>query len=253
MSATNLTLPTVVLVHAAWADASSWNQVIPPLQRKGLHVVAVQIPLTSLSDDVAAVRAVLKRVSGPIVVVGHSYGGAVITAAGSGNLNVKALVYIAAMAPDDGETVGELLHRAAPHPSAPPLVPDEDGFLWMSAKGFANAVAHESSADDALLMAATQKPISVKCVQEQMTKPAWREKRSWFLVARRDRMIAPETQEFMAHRAGSKSLQLEVDHTPLTSAPDQVVAVIAEAVDAVVHDGFVHPQTIGRHSSKSSL
>jgi pimeloyl-ACP methyl ester carboxylesterase len=244
MTQTNLSVPTVVLVHAAWADASSWNKVIPPLQRNPMPVVAVQIPLTSLSDDVATVRRTLKKVSGPVVLVGHSYGGAVITAAASGNPNVKALVYIAAMAPDEGETVGELLHRAAPHASAPGLVPDEDGFLWMSAKGFADAVAHESSADDALLMAATQKPIAIKCVQEQMTKPAWKEKPSWFLLAERDRMIAPETQRFMAHRTGGHILAMEVDHTPLASAPDRVVAIITEAVDAVSHEAVPDPQRI---------
>ena len=245
MTETNLSVATVVLVHAAWADASSWNKIIPPLQRRGLQAVAVQIPLSSLSDDAATLRRFLKRVSGPVVLVGHSYGGAVITAAGSGNPNVKALVYIAAMAPDEGETVGELLHRAAPHASAPALVPDEDGFLWMSAKGFADAVAHESSADDALLMAATQKPIAIKCVQEQMTKPAWKEKPSWFLVAERDRMIAPETQRFMAHRTGGRILAMEVDHTPLASAPDRVVAIITDAVDAVLQEAVPDPQRIG--------
>jgi pimeloyl-ACP methyl ester carboxylesterase len=233
MTKSNLKVPTVVLVHAAWADASSWNKVISPLQRKGMPVVAVQIPLTSLFDDGTSVRRALKRVNGPIVLVGHSYGGAVITAAGSGNPNVKALVYIAAMAPDEGETVGQLLHRAAASPSAPALVPDEDGFLWMSAKGFADAVAHESSLDDALLMAATQKPIAIKCVEEQMTKPAWKEKPSWFLVAERDRIIAPETQRFMAHRAGGHVRVMELDHTPLASSPDQVVVIITEAVDGV--------------------
>jgi pimeloyl-ACP methyl ester carboxylesterase len=241
MTQTNPPVPTVVLVHAAWADASSWNRIIPPLQRKGLPAVAVQIPLTSLSDDAATLQRFLKRVSGPVVLVGHSYGGAVITAAGRGNPDVKALVYIAAMAPDEGETVGELLHRAAPHGNAPALVPDEDGFLWMSAKGFAEAVAQESSADDALLMAATQKPIAMPCVQQQMTKPAWKEKRSWFLVAERDRMIAPETQRFMAHRAGGQTLAMEVDHTPLASAPDRVVATITQAVDAVLHEAVADP------------
>src|SRR5215471_12340435 len=237
MTQTNLPAATVVLVHAAWADASSWNKIIRPLQRRGLQALAVQIPLTSLSDDAATLRRFLKRVSGQSVLVGHSYGGAVITAAASGNPNVKALVYVAAMAPDEGETVGELLHRAAPHPSAPALVPDEDGLLWMSAKGFADAIAHEGSAADALLMAATQKPIAIKCVQEQITQPSWKEKPSWFLVAERDRMIAPETQRFMADRAGSHVLAMEVDHTPLASGPAGVVEIITEAVDAVAHDG----------------
>lgn len=244
----NLPLATVVLVHAAWADASSWNKIIPPLQRRGLQAYAVQIPLTSLSDDAATLRRFLKRVSGPVVLVGHSYGGAVITAAGGPNSDVKALVYIAAMAPDEGETVGELLHRAAPHASAPALVPDEDGLLWMSAKGFADAVAHESSADNALLMAATQKPIAIQCVQEQMTKPAWKEKPSWFLVAERDRMIAPETQRFMARRAGGHILAAAVDHTPLASAPDQVVAIITQAVDVVLYEAIPDPRRIGRRA-----
>ena len=246
MTETNLAVPTVVLVHAAWADASSWNKVIPPLQRRGMQVVAVQIPLTSLSDDIATVRRILKRVSGPVVLVGHSYGGAVITAAGSGDPNVRALVYIAAMAPDEGETVGELLHRAAPHASAPVLVPDKDALLWMSAKGFADAVAHGSFADDALLMAATQKPIAIKCIEEQMTKPAWKEKPSSFLVAARDRMIAPQTQRFMAHRTGGHVHEVEVDHTPLASAPDQVVAIITETVDAVAQ-ALLDRERVGRH------
>ena len=246
MTETSLGIPTVVLVHAAWADASSWNKVITPLQRHGMPVVAVQIPLTSLSDDVETLRRTLKRVSGPVVLVGHSYGGAVITAAGSGNPQVKALVYIAAMAPDEGESVGQLLHRAARHARAPALVPDEDAFLWMPAKGFADAVAHESSADDALLMAAIQKPIAIKCVEEPMTKPAWKEKPSWFLLAEHDRMIAPETQRFMACRTGGHVHEAEVDHTPLASAPDQVVAIITETVDTVAQ-ALLNPERIGQH------
>jgi pimeloyl-ACP methyl ester carboxylesterase len=246
MTETKLPVATVVLVHAAWADASSWNKIIPPLQRRGLEVLAAQLPLSSLSDDAATLRRFLKRVSGPVVLVGHSYGGAVITAAGTGNPKVKALVYIAAMAPDEGETVGELLHRAAPHANAPALVPDEDALLWMSAKGFAEAVAPESSADDARLMAATQKPIAIQCVQEPMTKPAWQEKPCWFLVAKRDRMIAPETQRFMAHRTGGHVVEKELDHTPLASAPDPVVAIITEAAGAVSQEAVPDPQGIGR-------
>jgi pimeloyl-ACP methyl ester carboxylesterase len=183
-----------------------------------------------------------------VLLVGHSYGGAVITAGGSGDPKVKGLVYVAAMAPDEGETVGELLHRAAPHASAPALVPDQDGFLWMSPKGFADAVAHDSSADDALLMAATQKPVAITCTQEQMTKPAWKENPSWFLVAERDRMIAPETQRFMAQRTGGHILAVEADHTPLASAPDRVVAIITEAADAVLREAFPGPQRIGRYT-----
>jgi len=238
MTDPNLKTATVVLVHAAWADASSWNKVILPLQRKGNSVLAAQIPLTSLSDDVATVRRAIKKINRPVVLVGHSYGGAVITAAGAENANVKALVYIAAMAPDEGETVEELLRRAAPHPSAPALVPDEDGFLWMSAQGFADAVAHESLADDALLMAATQKPIALKCIQEEMTKPAWREKPSWYLLAQNDRMIAPDVQRFMAQRADARVFAHDVDHSPLASAPAAVVQIITRAIVTVQQANF---------------
>lgn len=248
MTTTNRTDASVVLVHAAWADASSWNKIIPPLQRKGIQVAAAQIPLTSLFDDVAAVRQVLKRMSGPVVLAGHSYGGAVITAAGSVDARVKALVYIAAMAPDEGETVGQLLQRAAAHANAPQLVPDEDGFLWMSAKGFADAVAHRSSPDDAVVMAATQRPISVRCLGERMIKPAWKEKPSWFLVAEQDRIIAPDTQRFMARRAGGHVSARDVDHTPLASASEPVVAIIADAVDATLRAGFPDPPGIGEHA-----
>src|SRR6516164_966636 len=137
---------TVVLVHAAWADGSSWNKVTEELQRKGLNVIAAQIPLTSFADDVAGLRKVLLRQEGPLVLAGHSYGGAVITAAAAGNPKVKALVYIAAVVPDEGETVGEVFHRVSPHPSAPKLQPDVDGFLWLTADDFRSAVAPDASA-----------------------------------------------------------------------------------------------------------
>ena len=233
MTETTLRVPTLVLVHAAWADASSWNKVIPPLQRKGVQVVAVQIPLTSLSDDVAAVHRSLKRLTGPIVLVGHSYAGAVITAAGSHDPNVKALVYVAAIAPDEGETVGTLFHRAAPHPSAPQLSPDSDGLLWLPPNAIASAVAPDASPDEAAVMQATQKPIATRCLGEALTHAAWKDKPSWFIIAEKDRMISPDTQRFMAERMHARIHSLPVDHTPLVSAPQQVIHVIAEAGQAV--------------------
>ncbi len=222
---------TVVLVHAAWADGSSWNKVIPPLQRLGLNVVSAQIPLTSLTDDVVAVQRVLGKVSGPLVLAAHSYGGAVITAAASGLSRVKALVFIAAIVPDEGETVGQLFHRAEPHPKAPQLVPDENGFLWMSADGFSNAVAHESTPEEIALMTATQKPIALKCLGEPMTRPGWREKPSWYMVAEKDRMISPATQRFMAERIRAHVDSQAVDHTPIASAAGSVVRLIVRAVE----------------------
>jgi pimeloyl-ACP methyl ester carboxylesterase len=224
---------TVILVHAAWADASHWGKVLLLLRSAGTKAIAVQLPLTSLSDDVAAVRGAVDRTPGPVVLVGHSYGGATITGVGPDRKQVRGLVYIAAMAPDEGETVGGLLHRAEAHPLAPALAPDEDGNLWMSERGFANAIAPESSEDEIFLMAATQKPTSIKCVSESMTAPAWKQKPCWFLLAERDRIIAPSTQAFMAQRAKAHVKSRDVDHSPAVSAPETVAQVIEEAVRAL--------------------
>src|SRR5258708_11317620 len=179
---------TVVLVHGAWADGSSWNRVTGELQRKGFNVVAAQIPLTSFSDDVALLRKVLLRQEDPAVLAGHSYGGAVITAAAASNANVKALVYIAAIVPDEGETVGDVFHRVPPHASAPQLHPDDDGFLWLNVDAYRTAVAPDASSSETALMAATQKPLALKCLAQPMTRPAWREKPRWFLIATKDRI-----------------------------------------------------------------
>jgi len=230
MSAERFQGMTVVLVHAAWADGSSWSKVIPQLQRLGVQVVSAQLPLTSLTDDVVAVQRVLRRASGSVVLAAHSYGGAVITGAAAGQPMVKALAFIAALAPDEGETVGALFHRVEPHPEAPPLVPDESGLLWMSADGFANAVAPDATSEEIAFMAATQKPIALKCLGEPMTKPAWKEKPSWYLLAEKDRMISPITQRFMAGRMSALIDSLAVDHTPLASAPECVVQLIMKAV-----------------------
>jgi pimeloyl-ACP methyl ester carboxylesterase len=226
---------TAVLVHAAWADASSWNAVTWPLQDLGIQVRSAQIPLSSLSEDVAALKRLLRQVEGPVVLVGHSYAGAVITAAGADNPQVKALVYVAAIAPDEGETVGELFHRAEPQPNTrPQLVPDEDGFLWVAAGGFADAVAPAASAEETAVMQINQHPIALKCLGEPMTAPAWKQKPSWFLVAEKDRMISAAMQRFMADRMKARVHSRNTDHTPLASDPESVVQVIAEAADAVI-------------------
>jgi len=222
---------TVVLVHGAWADGSSWNRVTEELQRKGFNVVAAQIPLTSFSDDVAVLRKVLLRQEGPVVLAGHSYGGAVITAAAANNSNVKALVYIAAIVPDEGETVGDVFHRVPPHSSAPKLQPDDDGFLWLNVDAYRTAVAPDASSSETALMAATQKPIALKCLAEPMTRPAWKEKPAWFLIAEKDRMVSPETQRFTAERMKSRFVSLPADHTPMASKPDAVAELIAAAAN----------------------
>jgi pimeloyl-ACP methyl ester carboxylesterase len=220
--------PTIVLVHAAWADGSSWSRVIPKLRAEGVSVIAPQLPLTSLAADTLALRKALSRIAGPIVLAAHSYGGAVITSA-TGETAVRSLVYIAAMAPDEGETVAALLHRAPPHPLAPALSPDSEGVLRMTRQGFADAVAPGSSADELDVMTAVQIPVSVQCITQPMGVPAWRGKPSWYLIAEEDRMIAADTQRFMAERAGATIISKPLDHTPLTSAPRDVADIILKA------------------------
>jgi pimeloyl-ACP methyl ester carboxylesterase len=218
---------TVVLVHGAWADGSGWSDVILPLRRQGLNVVAAPIPLTSLTDDIAALQRVIERATGPVVLVGHAYGGAVIAAPNDDR--VKSLVYVAALAPDEGETVADVFYRGDPHPDAPRLVPDEHGFIWMPEEGFGRAVAHKVSSDQTTIMSAVQRPIAVQCIQEKAPAPAWKEKPSWFLLAEEDRMISPETQRFMANRMGANIRSHQVDHSPMLTAPDLVVEVVLEA------------------------
>lgn len=218
---------TIVLVHGAWADGSCWQNVILPLRKEGLEVTCAPIPLLSLAEDIAALQNVLERTSGPAVLVGHAYAGAVI--GGSKGDRVKSLVYVAALAPAEGETVGDVFYRAKPNPKAPSLKPDPNGLIWMPAGGFAQAVAHKASPDQTTVLEAVQRPIAVKCIQEKAPAPAWKSRRSWFLLAEEDRMIAPETQCYMAERMGAKIRRHHVDHTPMHTAPDVVIKVILEA------------------------
>jgi pimeloyl-ACP methyl ester carboxylesterase len=218
---------TAVLVHAAWADGSCWGNVILPLRNHGLKVIAAPIPLTSLTDDAAALRRVIDRTTGPVILVGHAYSGAVIAAAHDDR--VKSLVYVAALAPDEGETVADVFYRVAPHPKAPHMVPDAHGLVWMPEEGFGCAVAHKASPDQLAIMAALQRPLAVQCIQEKAPAPAWKKTPSWYLVAEEDRMINPETQLFMASRMQATIRSYGVDHTPMYTAPELVVDVILEA------------------------
>jgi pimeloyl-ACP methyl ester carboxylesterase len=217
----------VVLVHGAWADGSSWNDVIGPLLSKGLNVLAAPIPLTSLSDDVAALDRALERTDGPVVLVAHAYAGAVIAA--TTNERIRSLVFIAALAPDEGETVADVFYREKPHPEAPRLAPDAHTFIWMPREGFGTAFSQHASPERAALFAATQRPIAVTCIQEKAPRPAWKVKPSWYLVAEEDRMISPTTQHFMAERMGARIRSEQVDHLPLVTAPEAVIEVILEA------------------------
>jgi pimeloyl-ACP methyl ester carboxylesterase len=218
----------VVLVHGAWADGSSWNDVIGPLLSKGLNVLAAPIPLTSLSDDVAARDRALERTDGPVVLVAHAYAGAVIAA--TTNERIRSLVFIAALAPDEGETIADVFYREKPHPEAPRLAPDAHGFILMPREGFGTAFSQHASPERAALFAATQRPIAVTCIQEKAPRPAWKVKPSWYLVAEEDRMISPTTQHFMAERMGARIRSEKVDHLPLVTAPEPAIEVILEAV-----------------------
>jgi pimeloyl-ACP methyl ester carboxylesterase len=219
---------TIVLVHGAWADGSCWKDVILPLELRGLKVTCAPIPLSSLSDDVSALTRALERTSGPVVLVGHAYGGAVIGAIR--DQRVKSFVYVAALAPEEGETVAQVFYRDEPHAEAPKLAPDKHGFIWMPEDGFSRAVAHKAATDHNRILAAVQRPISVHCIQEAAPVPGWKVKPSWFLLAEEDRMINPKTQQFMARRMGAKIRSSHVDHSPMYTATDLVIDVILEAV-----------------------
>ncbi|MFZ1095432.1 MAG: alpha/beta hydrolase [Xanthobacteraceae bacterium] len=221
---------SVILAHGAWADGSSWAKVILPLEQHDLRVIAAPIPLTSLSNDIAALGRAIERTRGPVILAAHAYAGAVISAVK--NERVKSLVYVAALTPNQGETVGEVFYRGKPHPKAPQLAPDANGLIWMPEDSFGDAFAQNASSDMIAILAATQRPIALPCIQETAPEPAWKTKPSWFLVAEEDRMINPETQYFMAGRMGAKIRSHAVDHTPLVTAPQQVVDIILEAVAA---------------------
>ncbi|HEY1856030.1 alpha/beta hydrolase [Acidocella sp.] len=189
---------SVVLVHGAWADGSSWAKIIAPLAAEGIKVVAAPLPLTSFRDDVAALDRTLERVTGPVVLAGHAYAGAVIAATRSEK--VRALVYVAALAPDESETVADVFYRTAPHPQAPKLAPDGNGLIYLPEAAFAAAFAPNASQEELVVLASVQRPISPACLTVAMERPLWKDRPSWFLVAEQDRMIVQETQRFMAER-----------------------------------------------------
>jgi len=225
---------TIVLVHGAWADGSSWSNVIQPLQQEGLRVVAASIPLSSLSDDIAALERVLERTEGPVVLVAHAYAGAVVS--GITNERVRALCFVAALIPDEGETVAEVFYRNDTHPLAPKLEPDTHAVIWLPEEAFATAFAQRATRAQSALLSATQRPISVACIQQRAGKPVWRRKPSLpclYLVAEEDRMISPLTQRFLASRVRADVTSAKTDHTPMVTDPQAVIGVIAAAVSAV--------------------
>jgi pimeloyl-ACP methyl ester carboxylesterase len=223
---------TVVLVHGAWADGSSWAKVIAPLAASGVKAVAAPLPLTSFRDDVAALDRALDRVQGSVVLAGHAYAGGVIGATRSDK--VKALVYVAALAPDEGETVADVFSRGAPHPQAPKLVPDAHGLIYLPETAFAGAFAQNATKEELAVLAAVQRPISAACITVKMERPLWKDRPAWFLVAEQDRMIVEDNHRFMAARMKAKVRSHPVDHTPLVTAPSTVVDIIREAIGEAV-------------------
>lgn len=222
--------PTIVLVHGAFADGSSWSKVILQLERAGYPTLAVQNPLTSLSADIATTKRAIESVKGPVVLVGHSYGGAVISGAAAGSPNVKALVYIAAFAPDAGEIIGELNGRFGPAPLGSALVPDSAGFLTIDREKFRTVFAADVSPDEALVLAAAQKPLIGAAFGSAIETPAWKTIPSSYLVSTEDAAILPELQRFMARRMGANPIvEVKSSHVSYISQPDTVVKLIEAA------------------------
>ena len=224
--------PAIILVHGFWGGAAHWSKVILALSRKGyrdLH--AVEMPLTSLADDAERTRKMIAQQTGPVLLVGHSYGGAVITEAGN-QPNVAGLVYIAAFAPDAGESPGGITQRHLPA-AAPNLAPDSDGYLWLRADKFHESFCQDLSADEALVMAVTQKAPLASTFGNNVSDPAWKHKPSWYQVSSQDRMIAPENQLWMSGRLDAREVvTLEASHASLASKAEDVAALIDRAASA---------------------
>ena len=224
--------PAIVLVHGGFVDGSGWEAVYKTLRRDGYSVRVVQNPTISLAGDVAATRRVVNAVEGSVILVGHSYGGAVITEAGN-DPKVAGLVYIAAFAPDKGESVSSLIKDPPPGAPVPPILPPQDGFLLLDDAKFAASFAADVDAEKAAFMAESQVPWGVEALTGSISEPAWRTKPSWYLVATDDRMIPPPAQRFMATRAGSSVVEVSGSHAVYVSQPDAVAALVAQAAESL--------------------
>jgi pimeloyl-ACP methyl ester carboxylesterase len=220
--------PAIVLVHGAFADGSSWAKVIPLLQAKGYDVTAVQNPLTSFADDVAATRRALAQQDGPVILVGHSWAGVVITEAGM-DPKVVGLVYVAAFAPDQGEAVGDLGKAYPPPPALAAPIVDKEGFMSLSTDAVVKHFASDLPASEARVVAATQGPIAVSAFGAQVSGVAWKTKPSWYIVSKLDGAIAPDEERFFAKRMKATTTELNASHVSMLSQPKSVAAVIMDA------------------------
>ena len=229
------TRTNVVLVHGAWADGSSWSKVILLLQKRGFNVTAAQIPLTSLEDDIGVVQNLLAAQKGPTVLVGHSYGGAVISGAANSAPNVKALVYIAAFGLDEGESI-EGVGKQGPAPSgAAQIRPDDHGFMWIERDGFAQAFAADLDPAEVSVMAAVQKPLSINSFTAKSGTPAWKHIPSWYMIAGEDRMIPPQAEVFMANRMCDTVSKVASSHAVMVSQPKEVADFITLAAESITN------------------
>ena len=225
--------PTIVLVHGAWADGSCWSAVIESLQARGHTVTAPQFPETSLSDDVARLRQVLRRQAGPTVLVGHSYGGQIMTALGRDSAGVAALVYVAAFGLDEGESLGGLLAGGPPTAALAHLIVDEQGFAWLPEDDFVGHFAADVDPVKAKVLCAVQQGLSMSTFQDVMGVPAWKSHPSWYLVSTNDEAIPPDAERMFAKRMGARTVEVPSSHVAMVSHPGEVVDLIKSAAEAV--------------------
>jgi pimeloyl-ACP methyl ester carboxylesterase len=225
--------PNIVLTHGAWADGSSWSAAIERLQATGYRVTAPQFALTRLADDAARLRHVLTRQDGPTIVVGHSYGGQIMTALGPDAPNAVGLVYIAAFGLDEGESIGGLLQQVPPTPAIAHLDIDDQGFAWLPEDDFLNHFAADVDQTKARVMYAVQQPLHASALEEVMGAPAWKSLPTWFLVAEGDQTIPPDAQRQFAARMGATTTEIATNHVAMVSHPDEVVSMIETAAAAL--------------------
>ena len=221
----------IVLVHGGFVDGSGWEPVYAILKRKGYNVSIVQNPTTSLADDVAVTNRTIAAQDGPVVLVGHSYGGAVISEAGN-NPKVERLVYVTAFAPDRGESVASLIKNPPPGAPVPPIMPPQDGFLSLDRSKFAASFAADVKPELAAFMADSQVPWGIKALEGAVSQPSWKSKPSWYLIATDDKMIPPDAQRAMSKRAGSKTVEVKGSHAVYVSQPEAVADFISRAADS---------------------